>query len=496
MPVAELDQEACRRAAVSRDARFDGVVFLADRAARIYCRPSCTLQRGDPTCYPSAAAAQRDGHRACPRCRPDAVPGSPEWDVSADPVGRAMRLIADGVVEREGVAGLAVRTGSSPGALNRLMTERLGAGPLALARNRRAHTARVLIEQTQLPFAEAAFAAGFTGVRPFTDTIRAVYGSTPRELRASAKTCPELVEGQGPVRPGTSTGSVRVRDRIVLDLPVRQPFDGTRLLRYLADRAIGRAERVDDTGYRRTLSLPGGPAVVRLSPSAALVRAEFALTDLRDLAAAVERCRRLLDLDADPILIDETLAATPVFAPLVRRRPGLRVPGHVDGFEVAVRAIVGQQVSVAGARTVLGRIAARYGSPLPDCLRDPEAGLDLVFPTPEQLAEADPEDLPMPRSRGRALVGLAEAVAAGRVPLDYGTDRADVRRALLALPGIGPWTADYIAMRALGDPDIWLGGDLGVKHALTALGVDPHTAELDRCRPWRSYAVMQLWSEL
>lgn len=486
VPVAELDHETCYRAADSRDARFDGVFYIAVRTTRIYCRPSCpatTPKRGNLTFYPSAAAAQRAGYRACRRCRPDAAPGSPEWDFRADAVGRAMRLIADGVVEREGVAGLAARTGYSPRQLNRLMSERLGAGPLALARTRRAHTARVLIEQTAMPFADIAFAAGFASVRQFNDTIRVVYDSAPRELRAA-----------GRPRSRTAGNSDPEPLRIVLDLPVRRPFDGPRLLRFLADRAIDRVERVDDAGYRRTLALPGGPAVVRLAPAEALVRAEFALTDLRDLAAAVERSRRLLDLDADPMVIDETLAGTEVFAPLVRRRPGLRVPGHVDGFEVAVRAIVGQQVSVAGARTVLGRIAARYGSPLPERLQAPEGGLDLVFPTPEQLATADPENLPMPRSRGRALIGLAEAVAAGRVPLDYGTDRVEVRQALLALPGIGPWTADYIAMRALGDPDIWLGTDLGVRHGLAALGADPPAADLDRCRPWRSYAVMHLWN--
>lgn len=495
MPVADLDPETCFRAADSRDARFDGIIYVAVRTTRIYCRPSCPAmmpKARNLTFYPSAAAAQRAGYRACRRCRPDATPGSPEWDFRADAVGRAMRLIADGVVEREGVAGLAARTGYSTRQLNRLMLDRLGAGPLALARSQRAHTARILIEQTTMPFADVAFAAGFSSVRQFNDTIRVVYASTPRELRAGADRHRD--------RPAERNGQVRSPQaslRVGLDLAVRRPFDGARLLKFLADRAITGVETVDETGYRRTLALPGGPAVVRLTPAEGHVRADLALTDLRDLASAVERCRRLLDLDADPVAIDETLAGSALLEPLVRQRPGLRVPGHVHGFEVAIRAVVGQQVSVAGARTVLSRIAERYGSRLPAPPGDPEPGRpDLVFPGPVAIAAADPADLPMPRSRGRALVALAEAVASGGLPLDRGADRADVRRALLALPGIGPWTADYIAMRALGDPDVWLGTDLGVRHALTALGAEPATPEIERCRPWRSYAVMHLWHTL
>ena len=490
LPVLDLDHETCYRAADSRDARFDGIFYLAVHTTGIYCRPSCpaTMPKpGNLTFYPSAAAAQRAGFRACRRCRPDSTPGSPEWDFRADVVGRAMRLIADGVVEREGVTGLAARVGYSTRQLDRLMLERFGAGPLALARSRRAHTARILIEQTTMPFADVAFAAGFASVRQFNDTIRETYASTPRQLRAVAATA----NGS----PGSADpGSLRV----VVDLAVRRPFDAAALLTFLADRAVAGVETADRTCYRRTLALPGGPALVRLTPAAdgrdqvraGQVRAEFALTDLRDLSVAVERCRRLLDLDADPVAIAETLNRSERIGPLVRRRPGLRVPGHVDGFELAVRAIVGQQISVAGARTVLGRIAARYGAwnaPAGDPAADPT----LVFPTAAALAAADPAELPMPRSRGHALVALAEAVASG-LSLDRGADRAEVRRDLLALPGIGPWTADYIAMRALGDPDVWLGTDLGVRHALAALGPVP-TDDIDRCRPWRSYAVMQLW---
>lgn len=532
MPGTELDPDTCYRAADSRDARFDGIFYVAVRTTRIYCRPSCpatTPKPGNLTFYPSAAAAQRDGYRACRRCRPDTTPGSPEWDFRADVVGRAMRLICDGVVEREGVAGLAARTGYSSRQLNRLMLDRLGAGPLALARSQRAHTARVLIEQSSMPFADVAFAAGFASVRQFNDTIRTVYASTPRQLRAAIHK--RNMGRPTPPEPASSS-TVPASLQVTVHLPFRRPFDGPRLLTFLADRAIAGVESVDATSYRRTMWLPRGPAMVRLTPGDDHVLAEFTLTDLRDLTAAVERCRRLFDLDADPIMINETLTRSRLLRPLVRRRPGLRVPGHVDGFEVAVRAVVGQQVSVAGARTVLGRITARYGcrfeadpSPAPPAASteppaasteptatrpeptatrpEPVEGPNLIFPTPAAIAAADPADLPMPRSRGRALVALAAAVDDGRLLLDRGADRAEVRANLLALPGIGPWTADYIAMRALGDPDIWLGTDLGVRHALTALttergaderGADEFRAdEFDRCRPWRSYAVMQLW---
>jgi AraC family transcriptional regulator of adaptative response / DNA-3-methyladenine glycosylase II len=488
------DADRCYRAVRSRDARFDGVFYTGVVTTGIYCRPSCpavTPRRRNVRFYPSAAAAQRAGFRACRRCRPDTTPGSPLWDVKGDVVGRVMRLIADGVVDREGVEGLAARTGYTSRHLGRVLRDRVGAGPLALARSQRAHTARLLIETTSMAFGDVAFAAGFSSIRQFNETIRNVFGTTPSGLRDRRR-------GRSPAaHDATGVAAVTVR------LAVRQPFDAARVLGFLAPRRVDGIERVEPDAYHRTLSLPYGPGLVTARPRADRVEATFMLSDLRDLGTAVERCRLLLDLDADPEAIDDQLAASPVLAPLVARRLGLRVPGHVDGFEVVVRAIVGQQVSVAGARTILGRLVEQYGRPMPMpdgplALADGSARpLGRLFPIPEALAAVDPESLPMPRSRGRSLVGAAAAAADGRLVLDRGADRAAVRSALLALPGIGPWTADYVAMRALGDPDVWLGTDLGVVHALRSLGRDRlDEPEVEALRPWRSYAVMHLWNHL
>jgi AraC family transcriptional regulator of adaptative response / DNA-3-methyladenine glycosylase II len=484
-PMPRLDAESCYRAVKSRDRRFDGVFFTAVRTTGIYCRPSCPARTpafGNVTFHPSAAAAQAAGYRACKRCLPDATPGSPDWDVAADLAGRAMRLIADGVVDREGVDGLAARVGYTTRHLSRILTAELGAGPLALARARRAQTARILIETTDLGFADVAFAAGFASVRQFNETVREVYAASPTDLRGS--------------RGGRSAaGEVRLR------LAVRTPFAGRALHAFLAVHAVPGVEEAGAGWYARTLALPHGPGTVRLElvdelgrDGTAMVPATYRLADLRDVAAAVERTRRMLDADCDPVAVDDAFVGDPVVGPLVRRRPGLRVPGHPDGDEMAIRTVVGQQVSVAGARTVTGRIVASHGTPLPE----PEGGLTHLFPTAAQLAAADPGTMPMPRARGRALVGLADALARGDVDLSRGADRGDVRAALLALPGIGPWTADYVAMRALGHPDVFLPTDLGVRAALRGLGRDPAdlAALTEPWRPWRSYALLHLWHTL
>ncbi|MCW2785788.1 MAG: DNA-O6-methylguanine--protein-cysteine S-methyltransferase / DNA-3-methyladenine glycosylase [Marmoricola sp.] len=476
------DSEACYRAVKSRDRRFDGVFYTAVRTTGIYCRPSCpavTPKLENVTFHPSAAAAQQAGYRACKRCLPDATPGSPEWDIAADAAGRAMRLIADGTIEREGVEGLAGRLGYSVRQLNRVVTGTFGAGPLALARARRSQTARVLIETTELSFADIAFASGFSSIRQFNDTVREVYASTPSELRG---------------RRGSASASGTIGTRI----GVREPFEGQELLGYLALRAVSGIEAVDlDAGwYERSLSLPHGPGVVRVQLTArpvGYVPARLSLADARDLAPALERTRRLLDADADPVAIDEELAGDRLLAPLVRARPGLRVPGHVDGVEVAVRAVLGQQVSVVGARTLAARLVATYGEPL-ELAGDHR--VTRLFPEAGVLAGIDPEEIAMPRARGRALVAVTGALADGTVALDRSADRAGTRAALLALPGIGPWTADYIALRALGDPDIFLPGDLGVRHAAARHGIDDIEACSERWRPWRSYALIHLWSGL
>lgn len=474
------DDETCYRAVSARDARFDGWFFTAVRTTGIYCRPSCpaiTPRRRNVSFFPSAAAAQRAGFRACKRCRPDASPGSPEWDARGDLAGRALRLIADGVVDREGVPGLARRVGYSERQLNRTLLAEVGAGPIALARAQRAQTARVLLETTELPSADVAFAAGFSSVRQFNDTVQQVFATTPTSLRAN--------RARGTVvEPGT----------ISLRLPFRAPMDLGATLDFFGRRAVRGLETYTDTTYTRVLQAPCGPALVSVSAGAGSVACRLRLHDQRDLVAVVARVRRLLDLDADPQTVDALLSADPLLEPLVAKHPGLRSPGAVDGFEMAARAIVGQQVSVAGARTVLGRLVADYGTPAFDGTPMPDGTPWRLFPRAQSLASADPQALPMPRSRARALVALATAMSGpDALVLDPGADRDEVRARLLDLAGIGPWTADYLRMRAVGDSDVLLHTDLGVRSAAERLGIDladgrPHWA------PWRSYASHHLWA--
>jgi AraC family transcriptional regulator of adaptative response / DNA-3-methyladenine glycosylase II len=482
------DTEACYRAVKSRDRRFDGVFYTGVRTTGIYCRPSCpalTPQQRNVVFFRSAAAAQAAGFRACRRCLPDATPGSPDWDVAADVTGRAMRLIADGVVDRNGVEGLAAKVGYTPRHLSRLLTEEMGAGPLALARAQRAHTARILIQTTAMAFADIAFAAGFTSVRQFNDTVREVYAATPTELR----------DRRG--RSTSTPGQVEVR------LAVRLPFDASRLLDFLRRRLVAGVETAGPGWYARTVRLPHGAGLVRLdlarTARTGYVGCALHLQDLRDVAAAVERCRRLLDADCDPVAVDDALGADPRLAPSVHRAPGLRVPGHVDGDELAVRAVLGQQISVTRASRLAEQIVQRYGDVVP---MDPGANgehhatLERLFPSMDRLSRLEPDELPMPRARGRALIALSQAVAAGDLALDRSADRAQTRGVLLALPGIGPWTADYIALRALGDPDVLMVGDLGVRKGLAELGIDRAAAEAQTqaWRPWRSYAQMHVWT--
>ena len=464
----ELDFERCYRAVDSRDQRFDGWFYTAVRTTGIYCRPSCpatTPKRENVTFYPSAAAAQRGGYRACRRCRPDAAPGSPEWDVRADTVGRAMRLIGDGVVDREGVPGLAARLGYTERHLHRMLTAELGAGPLALARAQRAQTARVLIETTDLGLAEIAFASGFGSIRQFNETILEVYACPPSALRQ-----------RRPV-PQAGAGTISLR------LAYRSPLHAGAMLEFLSARALPDVESCEETTYRRILSLPHGGATVALTPADRWVSASLRLSDVRDLAPAVARCRRLFDLDADPVAVDGTLGADPALAALVRAEPGVRVPRSVDGFELAVRAIVGQQVSVSSARTTLTRLLRFAGAE--------------GFPGAETVAELPDEAFGMPAARRETVRALAQAVADTKLDLDPGADRQETVVRLMELPGIGAWTAGYVAMRATGDPDVFLPTDLAARRGARALGL-PDTAKAlerhaERWRPWRSYALIRLW---
>ncbi|MER5396342.1 AlkA N-terminal domain-containing protein [Streptomyces sp. NPDC002599] len=463
----------------SRDARFDGEFFFAVRTTGIYCRPSCpavTPKRRNVRFYPTAAAAQGSGFRACRRCRPDAVPGSAAWNVRADVVGRAMRLIGDGVVDREGVAGLAVRLGYSTRQVQRQLTAEVGAGPVALARAQRAHTARILLQTTELPVTHIAFAAGFASVRQFNDTIRTVYASTPSQLRAAAPRT-------GPAARSTATpaGGVPLR------LAHRGPYRSTAVFDLLAAEAVPGVEAVDGgrgrRTYRRTLRLPYGTGIVAVEerPGAATGRprtggagrtagthgpgaaahpggwldARLHLTDLRDLTTAVQRLRRLFDLDADPYAVDERLGADARLGPLVAARPGLRSPGAADPDELAVRALVGKAEAE--------RLVLRYGK----ALDAPCDTLTHLFPEAAVLAEAEP---------GGPLGALTTALADGTLRLDPGADREEARAALLALPGMGEGAAAVIRTRALGDPDV----------------APPDVDAPDTWRPWRSYAVGHL----
>ncbi|MGA5898582.1 AlkA N-terminal domain-containing protein [Streptomyces venetus] len=475
------DTERCVRAVRSKDARFDGWFFTAVLTTGIYCRPSCPVVPPKPenmVFHPSAASCQQAGFRACKRCRPDTSPGSPEWNQRADLVARAMRLIADGVVDREGVPGLAGRLGYSTRQVERQLLAELGAGPLALARAQRAQTARLLIETTALPMARIAFAAGFASIRTFNDTVREVFALPPSELRSRA-----------PRRQGASTPGA-----LALRLPFRAPLNPDNLFGHLAATAVPGVEEWRDGSYRRTLRLPYGHGIVALTPTPDHIACRLTLSDLRDMTVAISRCRRLLDLDADPVAIDEQLRTDPVLTPLVDKAPGRRVPRAVDEAEFAVRAVLGQQVSTAAARTHAARLVTAHGDPV----HDPEGGLTHLFPTPETLAEVDPETLAMPRTRRTTFTTLVRRLADGDLHLGVESDWPRTRAQLLALPGFGPWTADVIAMRALGDPDAFLPTDLGIRRAARDLSLPSTpaalTARAAAWRPWRAYAVQYLWA--
>ncbi|HEY0542827.1 MAG TPA: AlkA N-terminal domain-containing protein [Actinoallomurus sp.] len=475
------DVERCVRAVQSKDARFDGWFFTAVLTTGIYCRPSCPVvppKVQNMRFYPSAAAAQQAGFRACKRCRPDASPGSPQWNERADLVARAMRLIADGVIDREGVPGLAGHLGYSIRQIERQLQAELGAGPLALARAQRAQTARLLIETSALPMSDIAFAAGFASIRTFNDTVREVFALSPTELRHRV--------GRG--RPAETSGTLTLR------LPFRTPLCPDNLFGHLVATGVPGVEEWRDGAYRRTLRLPHGHGIVSLRPTPAHIACRLALTDLRDLSIAISRCRWMLDLDADPVAVDDLLRRDPALTAYVDKHPGRRVPRTVDGAEFAVRAVLGQQVSTAAARTHAGRLVTALGEPV----ADPDGGLTHLFPGPAALAAVDPDTLGFPRARRTTLTTLAATLAAGDIDLGPGSDWAQARARLAELPGLGPWTIETVAMRALGDPDAFTPTDLGVRAAVRQLGLPATPAALTRhsaaWRPWRAYAVQYLWA--
>ena len=475
------DTERLIRTVQSKDARFDGWFFVAVATTGVYCRPSCPVVPPKPEnmrFFPSAAAAQQAGFRACKRCRPDASPGSPQWNERADLVARAMRLIADGVIDRDGVPGLASRLGYSVRQIERQLLAELGAGPLALARAQRAQTARLLIETSALPMGDIAFAAGFASIRTFNDTVREVFALSPTELRRRAG------RGHAPAAPGV----------LSLRLPFRSPLFPDNLFGHLAATAVPGVEEWRYGTYRRTLRLPHGHGVVALRPEPEYIACQLSVTDLRDLAIAISRCRRLLDLDADPVAVGDLLAGDAALAPLVDKAPGRRVPRTVDAPEFAVRVVLGQQVSTAAARTHAARLVTAHGEEI----EDPAGGLTHLFPGMAALAALDPATLALPGARRVTFSALTGALAGGTIDLGVGSDWQQARAQLAALPGLGPWSVETIAMRGLGDPDAFVAGDLGVRLAARQLGLPVTPAALTSraapWRPWRAYAVQYLWA--
>ncbi|MFC4125592.1 DNA-3-methyladenine glycosylase 2 family protein [Nocardia rhizosphaerae] len=535
-----MDFERCYRAVSTRDARFDGQFFTAVRTTGIYCRPSCpaiTPKRANVSFLPTAAAAQQAGYRACRRCLPDAAPGSPLWNVRADLAARAMRLIGDGMIERGGVPALAATLGYSQRQLTRVLTTELGAGPLALARAHRAHTARLLIQTTEMSMSDIAFAAGFASIRQFNDTVREVFAVSPTTMRTESRRSPRS-DTVAPATPGVLT----------LRLPYREPLDTGWLAWFLSAHAVPGMETWDDGVYTRSLRTPHGHATVRLSFQPGHVRAELALRDMRDLAPTVARVRHLLDLDADPLGIDSALRdaaiggtvapGTTSAGPSTPRRwvaetgsngarptpavdepasetarrsdgggadaqesldsaiparvpdsaavftPGIRVPGCLDGPELLLRTMIGQQISV--------RAAATHTTRLVDALGDRIDGpVPRLFPTAAAVAEHGAEVLTGPARRIAAIVSAARAIADGELVLHAGRTAAELRHDLLALDGVGPWTADYVTMRTLADPDVLLDTDLVVRQGAALTGVD--LGDAARWAPWRSYLCMHLW---
>jgi AraC family transcriptional regulator of adaptative response / DNA-3-methyladenine glycosylase II len=471
----ELDATVCYEAVRSRDRRFEGRFVVAVTSTHVYCRPGCPApipRRENTRFYPHPAAAEEAGFRACLRCRPELGPGSPAWRGTEKTVARALRLIENGALDEVDVPLLAERLGVGERHLRRLFAEQVGASPARLGASRRAHVARRLLDETDLALAEVAACAGFASLRRFGAVMRPTFGKTPRALRR---------------RRAAAEGTP-----LLLRLPLRPPFDWAFFVRYLAPRALPGVETIDELAYRRLIRTPGGPARIEIRPAEDRHALELVLplawTD--SLLPLIGRAQRLFDLDADPLEIAWHLGKSKRLAPLVTACPGLRVPGAWDGFEVAVRTILGQQVSVAGATALAGRLVRATGEPAPEA----SPGLGTLFPTPAALAEADLGAIGLPRARQAALRGLATAVATGDITLDGAMPCEAVTERLLALPGIGPWTATYIAMRALGEPDAFPASDLGLRRAA---GVD--AAALDRLadawRPFRAYAAMLLWSQ-
>jgi AraC family transcriptional regulator of adaptative response / DNA-3-methyladenine glycosylase II len=476
----ELDDAVCYRALLTRDARFDGRFFVAVRTTGIYCRPICparTPKRENVTFYRCAAAAEAAGFRACRRCHPEASPGTPAWNGTSAVVSRALRLIEDAALDVDHGETFAARLGLGGRQLRRLFQRHLGVSPAEIARVRRAHFAKTLIDGSALPMSEVALGAGFRSIRQFNHAIRRAFGRSPRELRRVRR---------------SPTGEVQ----LVLRLAYRPPFDWRSLVDFLRRRATPGVESVEGEIYRRTFESEDVPGTLTVLPIAGQNRVELhvEISTMTDLMRIVERVKRVFDLNADPATIQAALSGDPRLQRLVNARPGLRVPGAWDGFELAVRAILGQQVSVAAATTLAGRLAKRFGRPL----ERPVGSLTHLFPTAETLSRGDLQAIGLTNARAETIRGLAVAVVRGRLRLEASLGLDDAVQRLSALPGIGEWTAQYVALRAFGEPDAFPAGDLGLRRALaddTGLPSTPLVSRMaESWRPWRSYAAVHLWT--
>ena len=476
-------QEIYERARKSRDARFDGQFYIGVRTTGIYCRPICpanTPKSENVTFFPTAAAAGEAGYRPCLRCRPECAPGTPAWSGTSTTVRRGLRLIASGALDDSNVEALATRLGVTSRHLRRLFTRHLGASPLAVAHTQRLHFAKQLIDQTRLPMQDIAVAAGYGSVRRFNDSFARTYGRAPRELRRAR-------DAADASNPDTA---------LSVKLPVRMPFDWASLLAFFSARAIPGVEATDGDRYLRSVTIDGRPGAIELRPQAGGVSVTMHGVATQGIFPVVQRCREVFDLDAPVCEITDVLSRDALLARLLDRNPGIRVPGAWDGFELAVRAILGQQISVKAATTIAGRIARSYGEP---ATINGFTRLSRLFPVPERLARARFNNMGITHSRAATLRRLAQAVIDGSLSFDASQDPAAFRASLLAIPGIGEWTADYIAMRALKNPDAFPAADLGLLRAFDRPGRPRlRPAELveisQRWRPWRAYAALLLWS--
>jgi len=478
-----LDPDICYRAVESRDARFDGRFFTAVLTTGVYCRPVCparTPQQKNVRFYSCAAAAEQDGFRPCMRCRPETSPGTPAWAGTSATVARALRLISEGALDDGGVDDLAGRLGVTARHLRRLFDEHVGASPLAVARARRVHFAKTLLDGTGLPITEIALTSGFSSIRRFNAAFLDTFGQAPSQVRRTKR-----------------ADAAHTRGILDLKLTYRPPMAWNATLGFLSARAIHGVEEVTEKEYRRAVSIDGASGIVTVAHSAAdnSIRVRLPLSLSQHARVIADRVRRLFDLGADPAVINRSLHTDPMLATLVRTFPGLRVPGAWDPFETSVRVILGQQITVKAARTLATRIAEKYGTPLTG---EPSA---RSFPGPDRLRRARLEILGVIGSRSKAIRRFASMVDDGKIRLDGSVELDELTGALEAMPGIGPWTSQAIAMRACGEPDAFPAADLGALHAakridLSITNPKQLTARAEAWRPWRAYGLMHLWNSL